>query len=66
MKTLILILSLTFLSTNAFAQCKMSPEMGKNFIRCENEEAVCYSHIEHGLGGIGANLTEAPISCFKK
>lgn len=60
MKTLILILSLLFLSTNAFAECKEAQDLGADagFARCENKEAVCYLK---ALGG-----GQFAMSCFKK
>lgn len=60
MKKLILILTLSILSTNAFAQCKEAHDLGADsgFARCENKEAVCYLK---ALGG-----GQFAMSCFKK
>ena len=53
MKKLILILSLMLLPVNAFAKCTEASGMGKNILRCENDEAVCY-------------LAAEGISCFRQ
>ena len=58
MKT-ILILGFLLNSKLALADCALAPDMGKNFLRCDNREAICYIHIEGRAG-------EAPISCFRK
>jgi hypothetical protein len=58
MKKLLLVLLITLLPSIAWSKCVEAPDMGVNFHRCENDEAVCYGLTAHGL--------TASISCFKK
>jgi len=60
MKKLILILAIILVPNLAQAKCVDDPTMGKNFLRCENKEAVCYGFF------IEDSLTSPQISCFKK
>jgi hypothetical protein len=59
MKKLIFLAAI--ISQPAFAACKVAPDMGDNFYRCENKEGVCYILAEKHLAN-----SPMPISCFKK
>ena len=60
-KTIFILAAITAIMTSnaALAKCVFAQDMGNGFFRCENDEAICYIHIEGRAG-------EAPISCFKK
>ena len=58
MKKTILILSMILSPTILHAACAKAPDMGNNFYRCENSEAICYFFSE-------GQPSPFQISCFR-
>jgi len=58
MRKIIFVLFFILFSSASFAACKKNPEMGANFYRCENKEAVCYFFSE-------GQPAPFQISCFR-